>query len=86
MASKPTPGTHQPTKAEMDEVIAIDATPDEIASAVLQGGAPRQESDNDAALESWRRKAMRGLLKALRVEVPEDMSENLPEADEGVRR
>ena len=43
MDRKPTPATHQPTKAEMDEVIAIDATPDEIAAGVLKGGAKRRE-------------------------------------------
>ena len=36
------PATHQPTKAEMEEVIAIDGSPDEIAAAVLRGGAPRR--------------------------------------------
>ena len=35
--------THQPTKAEMDEVIVIDGKPDEIAFAVLSGGAERKE-------------------------------------------
>ena len=44
MASKPTtPATHQPKQADMDEVIVIEATPDEIATAVLKGGAPRRE-------------------------------------------
>ena len=38
------PCAYQPTKAEMEEVIAIDATPDEIAAAVLRGGAERQDS------------------------------------------
>lgn len=40
------PATHQPTKAEMEEVIAIDGTPDEIAAAVLKGGASRKQSDS----------------------------------------
>lgn len=39
------PATHQPPKAEMEEVIAIDGTPDEIVAAVLQRGAPREEVD-----------------------------------------
>ena len=32
--------SHQPTKAEMEEVIVIDGTPEEIAAVVLSGGAP----------------------------------------------
>ena len=36
--------THQPTKAEMEEVIVIDGTPEEIAAAVLRGGAPRRKT------------------------------------------
>ena len=39
------PAIHQPTKAEMEETIVIDGTPDEIAAAVLLGGAPRRESE-----------------------------------------
>ena len=42
-----TPATHQPTQADMDEVIAIDATPDQIAAAVLKGGAKRREPESD---------------------------------------
>ena len=38
-----TPATHQPTKAEMEEVIVIDGTPDRIAKAVLSEGMPRRE-------------------------------------------
>ena len=38
---------HQPTKAEMEEVIVIPATLDEFAGAVLTGGAPRREDDRD---------------------------------------
>ena len=37
------PATHQPTKAEMEEVVVIDGTPEEIAAAVLRGGATRRE-------------------------------------------
>ena len=36
------PETRQPSKEELEEVIQIDATPDEIAAAVLAGGAPRR--------------------------------------------
>ena len=43
------PATHQPTKAEMEEVIVIDGTPEEIAAAVLRGGAaPRKAEAEDA--------------------------------------
>ena len=35
--------THQPTKAEMEEVVKVGGTPDQIARAVLSGGAPRRE-------------------------------------------
>ena len=42
------PRTRQPSKAELEEAIIIDATPDEIARAVLAGGAPRREHDDDA--------------------------------------
>ena len=36
------PATRQPTKAELEELIVIDATPDQIAKAVLAGGAARR--------------------------------------------
>ena len=36
------PATHQPTKAQMDEAIVIDGSHDEIAAAVLRGGASRR--------------------------------------------
>ena len=36
------PATHQPTKAEMEGVVAIDGTLDETAGAVLHGGARRK--------------------------------------------
>ena len=39
------PATHQPSKAEMEEVIVIDGTSDEIAAAVLSGGASREETE-----------------------------------------
>ena len=36
------PETHQPTKKELEEVIRIDATPDQLGDAVLKGGTARQ--------------------------------------------
>ncbi len=47
----PNPATHQPTKAEMEEVVVIDGTPDEIAAAVLRGRARRGESREDRRTE-----------------------------------
>ena len=41
----PSPASHQPSKAEMEEVVVIDGTPDEIAAAVLHRGAPRKVAD-----------------------------------------
>ena len=41
------PETHQPSKEELEEVIQIDATPDQIARAVLTGGVPRREDGGD---------------------------------------
>ena len=43
------PETRQPSKEELEEVIKIDATPDEIARAVLTGGAARREAVDSAA-------------------------------------
>ena len=40
-----TPNTHQPSKKEMEEVIVVDGTPEEIAATVLRGGAERKEPD-----------------------------------------
>ena len=37
------PVDHQPTKAEMEEVIEIDATPEALAWAITRGGAERRE-------------------------------------------
>ena len=37
------PSTHQPTKADMEEVIKLDATPNELADALLRGGAERKQ-------------------------------------------
>ena len=40
------PETRQPSKEELEEVIVIDGTPEEIADAVLAGGAPRRERED----------------------------------------
>ena len=50
MLRKP-PSKHQATKAEMEEVIVIDATRDQLAGAVLAGGAPRREHVKPTASE-----------------------------------
>ena len=42
------PNKHQPTKAEMEEVIVIPATLDQLAGAVLTGGAPRREPEKSS--------------------------------------
>ena len=36
-------GTRQSSKEELEEVIKIDATPDQLAAAVLTGGTTRRE-------------------------------------------
>ena len=43
MGDKKPQSGYQPTKAEMEEVITVKGTPDEIAAAVLKGGADRKE-------------------------------------------
>ena len=35
------PAAHQPTKADMEEDVSIDATPEALAWAVTRGGADR---------------------------------------------
>ena len=40
------PVDHQPTKVELEEEVKIDASPDELAAALMQGGAPRREADD----------------------------------------
>ena len=45
------PSKHQPTKAEMEEVIAIPASLDELAGAVLAGDASRKEPEQTET--SW---------------------------------
>ncbi len=38
------PSTYQPSKAELEADVSIDATPLEVAEALVSGGAPRRES------------------------------------------
>ena len=38
------PSIYQPSKAELAADMSIDATPREIAEALVSGGAPRRES------------------------------------------
>ena len=40
---KPVPSTYQPTVAEINEQVKIDATPEQVARSLVQGGAPRRE-------------------------------------------
>ena len=39
------PAAHQPTKAEMEEDVSIDATPDALAWTLTRGGAERREPE-----------------------------------------
>ena len=39
------PAAHQPIKAEMEEDVSIDATPEVLAWAVTRGGAERREPE-----------------------------------------
>ena len=39
------PAAHQPTKAEMEEDVGLDATPDALAWAVTRGGAERSQDE-----------------------------------------
>ena len=38
---------HQPSKAELEEDVRIDATPEALAWAVTRGGAERRSNDED---------------------------------------
>lgn len=38
------PAAHQPTKADMEEDVSIDAPPEALARAVTRGGAHRKEA------------------------------------------
>ena len=39
------PAAHQPTKAELEEDVGIDATPEALAWAVTRGGAERRGAE-----------------------------------------
>ncbi len=43
--SKVAPAAHQPSKAELEEDVIIDAAPEALAWAVTRGGAERREDD-----------------------------------------
>lgn len=48
--SKANPAAHQPSKAELEEDVSIDATPEALAWAVTRGGAePREETPQKRA-------------------------------------
>lgn len=40
------PAAHQPSKAELEENVSIDATPESLAWAVTRGGADRRGDDS----------------------------------------
>ena len=39
------PAAHQPTKADMEEDVGVDAAPEALAWAVTRGGAERRSED-----------------------------------------
>ena len=41
------PAAHQPSKAELEEDVDIDATPEALAWAVTRGGAERRKSESN---------------------------------------
>ena len=41
--SKVAPVAHQPSKAELEEDVSVDATPEALAWAVTRGGSERRE-------------------------------------------
>ena len=43
--SKVAPAAHQPSKAEMEEDVSIDATPEALARAPTRGEAERREKE-----------------------------------------
>ena len=45
--SKVAPAAHQPSKAELEEDVSIDATPEALAGAVTRGGAERRDPDHE---------------------------------------
>ena len=40
------PAAHQPSKAELEEDVSIDATPESLAWAVTRGGAEPRDKDS----------------------------------------
>ena len=38
-----TPASHQPSKAEIEEAVSIDASPEALAWAITRGGAERRD-------------------------------------------
>ena len=42
------PATHQPSKAEIEEDVSIDTTPETLAWAVTRGGAKRRKDEGIA--------------------------------------
>ena len=38
------PAAHQPTKADMEEDVGVDAAPEALAWAITRGGAEREEN------------------------------------------
>ena len=42
--SKANPAAHQPSKAELEEDVSVDATPEALAWAVTRGGSERREA------------------------------------------
>ena len=47
--SKANPAAHQPSKAELEEDVSIDAAPEALAWAVTRGGSERQSERQDGA-------------------------------------
>ena len=41
------PSSHQPSKAELDEDVSIDALPEALAWAMTRGGAERRDDNKD---------------------------------------
>ena len=41
------PAAHQPSKAELEENVSIEATPEALARAVTRGGAERRDPDHE---------------------------------------
>ena len=42
------PAAHQPTKADMEADVGIDATPEALAWAVTRGGSERRDGDEES--------------------------------------